>query len=430
MRNKVSRTEFIPFTEKELANEIWKPYIHNGTVTEIMVSSLGRILINNKEPRITITKDGYLRSYNKYQDRDHRLIALTFIPNPENKETVNHIDGNKANNRVTNLEWSTRKENTNHAVLNDQWSNKRNITIRNTKLGKTLYFKSLERAAKFLNIDSSTLIPKIKYSKYNPVFGEYEIILDKDEVFKPLTKSGKPSVEIWCYDILINNIIKYQSLSEAAYELAIPTTTISEYIRKKQWLYGYYFSLVKPCDLNIPNITIREIETIKHLRKKQIFKPVIRNTSLITILDCLTNEIYAFETYKEVMSKINNTEPKELIFTLPQLQRRVLRSNSQKSPVLIKGFQIASQSVPLLWGKYTKGEILSSRYTDVKKNRVYDVYDKLCNEHFYIFGDCNLGKYFDISDRKSIICDKVRKNTLQQLVSEKTNNRYAINVIK
>lgn len=81
-------------------------------------------------------------------------------------------------------------------------------------------------------------------------------------------------------------------------------------------------------------------------------------------------------------------------------------------------------------GEYTKGEILSSRYTDVKKNRVYNVYDKLCNEHFYIFGDCNLGKYFNISDRKSIICDKVRKNTLQQLVSEKTNNRYVINVIK
>jgi hypothetical protein len=63
--------------------------------------------------RVVLTKDGIRKTYSV-----HKLIALAFIPNPENKTTINHIDGNKRNNNVSNLEWATEKENQNH-----KWKN-------------------------------------------------------------------------------------------------------------------------------------------------------------------------------------------------------------------------------------------------------------------------------------------------------------------
>ena len=60
---------------------------------------------------VYLSKDG-----NDLRVRVHRLVAIAFIPNPDNKEQVNHKDGNKSNNIVDNLEWATNSENQIHAV--------------------------------------------------------------------------------------------------------------------------------------------------------------------------------------------------------------------------------------------------------------------------------------------------------------------------
>lgn len=89
----------------------------------------------------TYFRNGYISNTlydinkNKRQFTRHRLVLMAFCPNPECESLqVNHVDGNKLNNDISNLEWTTPKENTDHAWMNGMCNSNRGEKHYNHKL--------------------------------------------------------------------------------------------------------------------------------------------------------------------------------------------------------------------------------------------------------------------------------------------------------
>lgn len=150
--------------------EEWRGLIYqeNDYSQYYEISNLGR-LRNTKTHKIlkqTINKTGYYGYCGSLGNRQkkkmfkiHKAVAETFIPNPNCYKVINHIDGNKLNNKLDNLEWVTQTENMRHAVdvlgncINDKNGNAKGIQGIN-KNGDIIYdYNSIAECAKDISRD-------------------------------------------------------------------------------------------------------------------------------------------------------------------------------------------------------------------------------------------------------------------------------------
>ena len=100
---------------------------------------------SGRDKRVTLWKDGDHKDY-----LVHRLVAKTFIPNPENKPCINHIDGNPRNNNIENLEWCTYEENERHSRDNGLDGHSKITFLINKETGMKSKFFSMAEASRFL----------------------------------------------------------------------------------------------------------------------------------------------------------------------------------------------------------------------------------------------------------------------------------------
>ena len=142
---KIKKTPTTEFLSKE---KILKPY----------KNCWGYMLVDMR-------KDG-----KRYLKCVHRLVAEAFIPNPNNLPQVNHIDGNKLNNKIENLEWTTNAKNTQHGYDNNLYKNrsrKHSVVAINKITGEQFEFNSIRSCADNLGLNRKTITAILKEQKTN-----------------------------------------------------------------------------------------------------------------------------------------------------------------------------------------------------------------------------------------------------------------------
>lgn len=162
--------------------EIWKDV--KGFEGHYMVSNLGRVKSvigfcrkgnrnkilssgpDNKYQLVVLCKDS-----NKHPIRVHALVAKAFIPNPENKPYVNHINGIKHDNRLENLEWVTKSENELHAHrtgLKAPLRGERNhLSQLLLNVATGIYYYSFPQAAESVGVCDSTFRARFYSNRTN-----------------------------------------------------------------------------------------------------------------------------------------------------------------------------------------------------------------------------------------------------------------------
>ncbi len=173
--------------------EEWKSIINYEDLYQISnfgrIKSLSRIIncngynktIPERILKETINRNGYIdisisKNGKKSILRPHRLVGIYFISNPNNLDMINHIDGNRSNNHINNLEWVNRRENSCHRFLDKQTSsNYRGVS----------YIEKDKKWRSYINVNNKQLYlgrfntkeeayhSRIKYEEDNNIVNKY-----------------------------------------------------------------------------------------------------------------------------------------------------------------------------------------------------------------------------------------------------------------
>lgn len=182
------------------------------------VTTDGRVFNSQARELKQNTRKGYLYVIVKGRKYSvHRIVALTYIPNPENKPEIDHIDGNALNNNVYNLRWVTRKENENNPIT----------LSRISKANKGKIITSEQRAKISKSLTGLRQSEETKLKRADKLRGRKR----PEHVKKILLEANKKAVV--CIEKETGKEYNFASQKDAAKYFGISTATISCYISGK-----------------------------------------------------------------------------------------------------------------------------------------------------------------------------------------------------
>lgn len=238
----------------------WKPV--SGMNGEYLVSDTGLVFSakSGKQMKQSLSRAGYYRVelWQNGQGKHylvHRLVAEAFIPNPNHYPVVNHLDENKLNNNVENLEWCTYQQNTNHGTLltrmaqhHDYKSGEENHQSKHTyqfTLDGVFVadFESANIAAKELGLNRKS-IAKAMTGQLKTYAGY--VWSDTKDFKKPKSRpSFKKAGKVFQYDMDGNLIREYEN-PNATKEFGFDPNAVRDVCRGKQESHkGFIFAYEK-----------------------------------------------------------------------------------------------------------------------------------------------------------------------------------------
>jgi hypothetical protein len=226
-KDEYSNTSYQP---EETPDDVWRPTDN----VKFHVSNTGKIknVVRNRMKTITVDGRGYCTVHmsNKVF-YIHRLVAKAFVPNFSKDLVVNHIDGNKSNNHVSNLECVTQSQNIMHSYATNTYKNKKRTAVIQVDVNETVVasYKSMAEAEAVVGINRSHIITALKNNSVALGFKWYKTMED----FEKDRPNIKRDIEwthykVFQYTLTGELIGEFDSLGEAEAATGVRDGTISK----------------------------------------------------------------------------------------------------------------------------------------------------------------------------------------------------------
>ena len=346
----------------------------------------------------------------------HRLVALTFIPNPNNLEEVNHINGDPYDNRLENLEWVTRQENMKHFHDNNKFSKKfmRRLLVINKTTGETIetykciqeYLEKTESSIKYNKL--YTILNGHKYSKKNLDNSQYEV--DENTILK-FEDNNKNITYCDSSDSMNWKVIKEAPMYE------VSDTGQIKHSRLNRFVKGYLINGYNSVNLKISGTENKKICRLVHRLVAEEFIPndtpdriYVDHIDTNPLNNCVSN--LRWVTPKENMN--NETTKKNISLALLNHSPKIYKINIETGLVeseydncveLEKQSGVNNNTAHKILNFYKKG------HTVVKDGGHQKTYNKI---YIFLYESefQNKEKYIEIAKH---VCPRLKKKGVAQI---------------